>query len=102
MKLIEEFEGLCKKIKDHVGYDGFIENYQIDTSSQDNFWQFCSDGETIYWAETEMDILEDTGDVYSSEASGVFKGDEITLALVESDFSRDLYWLVLDSKKEIK
>lgn len=102
MKLIEEFEGLCKRIKDHVGYEGFIESYQIETSDQDSYWQFCSDGETIYWAETEIDILEDTGDVYSAETRGIFRGEEITLALVDSDFGNELYWLVLNSNKELK
>lgn len=102
MKLIEEFDEICKKIKDHVGYGGFIENYQIDTTNQDCFWQACSEDESIYWAETEEDILEDTGDVYSSETRGIWRGEEITLALVKSDFNSEYYWLVLDSTKEIK
>lgn len=102
MKLIKDFERICSQIGEHIGYEGYIESYQINTVDQDSFWQFCSDGETIYWAETKMDILEDTGDVYSAETNGIFRGDEITLALINSDFGGDPYWLVLKSKKEIE
>lgn len=102
MKLIDEFDEICKKIKDHVGYDGFIESYQIDTGDQDCFWQACSDDESIYWAETAEDFLEDTGNAYHSDTRGIWRGEDITLALVESDFNSEYYWLVLDSNKEIK
>jgi prolyl oligopeptidase PreP (S9A serine peptidase family) len=101
MKLILEFDEVCNKIAKHVGYEGYIENYQIDTSHAKSFWQLCNE-ETVYWADTEEDILEDTDDVYSSDVKGVYRGEELTLILVESDFGNGDYWLVLDSKNEIK
>lgn len=101
MKLIEEFEGLCKRIKDHVGYEGFIESYQIETSDQDSYWQTYFDDKSIKWSENKEDVLEDSGNAYSCETRGIFRGEEITLALVDSDFGNELYWLVLDSNKEL-
>ena len=102
MELIKEFERICSQIGKHVGYKGWIENYQMDTDNKDNFWQSFDNDTNISWAETKEDILEDSGNVYSSEPRGIFRGEYFTLALINSDFSSELYWLVLDSKKEIK
>jgi hypothetical protein len=102
MKLIEEFDEICNKIGKHVGYDGYVENHSLDTSNINNFWQSCSNDDSIYWAETKEDILEDTGDIYHSDTRGIHRGEEITLALVTSDFGDGDYWLVLDTKNEIK
>lgn len=101
MKLIKEFERICSQIGEHVGYEGYIESYQINTADTDSFWQSYDD-ESLYWAEDKEDILEDSGNAYSSEIRGIFRGDKITLALINSDFGGDPYWLVLNSKKEIE
>ena len=102
MKLLDKLHDAGFELANHVGYDGYIFDYQIEARSGDSFWQACSDDESIYWADTEDDILEDTGDVYSSETRGIYRGEETTLALVRSDFNSEYYWLVLDSEKEIK
>ena len=100
MKLVKQFNKICSKLAKHVGYDGFIENNQIDTDEYESFWQI--NDEEITWAENEEDILEETDKVYSSEIKGIFRGVEATLVLVESVFGDGDYWLVLDSNKEIK
>lgn len=102
MELIKEFERICSQIGEHVGYEGWVESYQINTADKDSFWQSFDNDTNISWAETKEDILEDTGEVYNAEPRGIFRGEDITLALINSDFSSELYWLVLDSKKEIK
>lgn len=102
MKLIEEFEKICSQIGEHVGFVGYIEGYQISTGDKDSFWQSFDNDTNISWAETKEDILEDSGNVYEAEPRGIFRGEDFTLALINSDFSSELYWLVLDSKKEIK
>jgi len=102
MNIIENYEKACKDIAEHVGYEECIQEYCIDTNDKNYFWQSCSEDETIYWAETKEDILEDTGDVYSSETSGIYRGENITLVLIRSDFDSSKYWLVLNSKNEIK
>ena len=98
MELIKEFERICSQIGEHVGYEGWVENYQINTADKDSFWQSFDNDTSISWAETK----EDTDNVYNDEPRGIFRGEDITLALVKSDFDSELYWLVLDSKKEIK
>jgi len=102
MKLLKKLHDVCVELATHVQYDGYILDYLIEARNENSYWQACSDDESIYWAETEEDILEDTGDVYHSDTRGIWRGEEITLALVESDFNREYYWLVLDSSKEIK
>jgi len=64
MKLVKQFNKICSKLAKHVGYDGFIENNQIDTDEYESFWQISD--EEIEWAETEEDILKETDKVYSS------------------------------------
>jgi len=100
MELIKDFERVCSQIAEHVGYNGYIENYQINTTDVDYFWQ--ADDSSISWAQDKEDVLEGDGDIYISEHKGIFIGEDITLALVESSFDNEVYWLVLNSKKEIK
>lgn len=102
MKLIEELHSVAFDLSKHVGYSGYIFDYLIEARYENSYWQACSDDDSIYWAETEEDILEDTGDVYHSDTRGIYRGEEVTLALVMSDFNSEYYWLVLDSSKEIK
>lgn len=98
MELLKKLHDVGFELATHVQYDGYIFDYLIEARSENSFWQACSNDESIYWAETEEDIL----DAYHSDTRGIWRGEEITLALVESDFNREYYWLVLDSSKEIK
>lgn len=102
MNLVEKYESVCSEIAEHVNYLGYVEEYPIQTDDFSFYWQTCSDDETIYWAKTKEDILEDTEDVYSDETRGIYRGEEITLALIRSDFDGSKYWLALNSKNEIK
>ena len=102
MELIKEFERICSQIGEHVGYNGYVENYQIDTTNDDCFWQTSNKYKEISWAKDKEDVLEDNNNIYNTEYEDIFRGEDITLVLIRSDFSRELYWLFLDSKKEIK
>lgn len=102
MKLLEKLHDVGFELANHVGYDGYIFDYQIEAESENSFWQTFNEDEEISWADTEDDILEDSGNQYSSETRGIWRGKETTLALVRSDFNSEYYWLVLDSEKEIK
>ncbi len=102
MKLLKQLHDAGFELATHVGYDGYIFDYLIEARSENSFWQPFDEDEQISWADEEEDILEDTGNQYTSETRGIWRGEEITLALVVSDFNSEKYWLVLDSKKEIK
>lgn len=100
MKLLKKLHDVGFEIATHVQYDGYIFDYLIEARSEKSFWKVLHDQE-IWWADTEEDVLEDTGNQYTSELKGLYRGEDITLALVVSDFSSEKYWLVLNSKKEI-
>ena len=102
MKLIQNYEKSCKDIAEHVGYEGVIENYVIDTEFINGFFSFFAEIEEIGWAETKEDVIEQDGEYYQAECTGFYKGKEITLALVDSDFGGDRYWIAFKTENEIK
>ena len=89
MELIKEFERICSQIGEHVGYEGWVESYQINTADIDSFWQSFDNDINISWAETKEDILEER--VRFLEEFIVNSGLEIPYPKVENNNEED--WL---------
>lgn len=101
MDLIKNYENACDAIAKHVGYDDFISNYTISTEFIDCFYSFFGEIEEIGWAESLEDLNEQDGEYYQAECSGFYEGKNFTLALVDSDFGGDKYWIVFKTENKI-
>jgi hypothetical protein len=104
MDLIKNYEKACYDIAEHVGYkDGCIQEHVISTEFINCFFSSWAGDSDINWSENKEDVEElDGGGLYSSECKGVYRGTEITLALIRSDFGDDDYWIVFKTENEIK
>lgn len=103
MNLIKNYEDSLEAISKHVGgVDGWIGEYCLSTEFIDCFFTFFAENEEIGWAKELEDLEEQDGDYYQDGCRGLYRGEEITIALISSDFGGDNYWLVFKTENEIK
>ncbi len=103
MNIIENYERACKDIAEHVGYDGDIGEYILDTEFINCFYAFFAENSEVSWSANKEEVEElDGGGLYSSECNGIYRGAEFTLALIESDFGDGDYWIMFKTENEIK
>jgi len=99
MKLIQNYEKSCKDIAEHVGYEGRIENYTISTEFINCFFTFFAEIEEIGWAEDKEDVIEQDREYYQEEVIKLYRGNELTLALIDCDGK---YWIAFKTENDIK
>lgn len=100
-RLIENWRNSLKIISEHVNvYDVNLEDYVLSLDGWESYW--LHNEEAICWGDTKKDVLDETGNEYTSDIKYIFKGEDFSLALVSSDFGDDDYFLILNNKKELR
>jgi len=107
MELINNYNNAIKALYDHVGFDKDWDDFPLDNRTN-MFWKVDESNNCIYYAEN-MEEMHPDGDYYKDRLyrnktckKYEYKGKNMTMILVDTDFHGYKFSAFYDNDKEVK
>ncbi len=104
MEIVKNYNEALQALYDHVG---FVEDWVVYAIEDRTEMLWCENGEAVRFAKT-FDELNSSGDYYENEIykqrfyeKHVFRGEKLTMIIVDTHVDGNKFFAVYDNTKEI-